>query len=228
MLDCRRIELPFEDKSTGQRAALLSDALEEVIDWALAAKKPVVIEDLDFGAKKKRLGQMSAAQARALSGLAYAKYLQLIASKCYRRGVALIKINPAFTSVAGRLKYAQPLGLSVHQAAAGVIARRGQGFIEKLPRRSSIRIHAHGTTSDFPPPARKSGASRGVAWQRLSTALRAFLRKKYLATRSPAQQVFVVRSVSGKTSKRSVAPGGPSGGTVPSAGTNFAHRPDGQ
>ena len=60
-----------------------------------------------------------------LSGLAYAQYQQLMASKCFRFGLELILVNPAYTSVAGRLKYAVPFGRSVHLAAAGVIARRG-------------------------------------------------------------------------------------------------------
>jgi IS605 OrfB family transposase len=112
----------------------MSDALQEVVDYALAAKLPVVIEDLDFSANKKLLASMSPARARMLSSLAYAQYRQLTESKCFRMGVALLVFNPAYTSVAGRIKYAVPYGRSVHLAAAGVIARRGQGLTEKLPK----------------------------------------------------------------------------------------------
>lgn len=183
LLTTRRVALPFEGKSTGQRNALLSDALETVVEWALREKKPVVIEALNFEAKKKVLGQMSAAQARALSGLAYAKYQQLIASKCHRRGVQLLSINPAHTSVMGRLKYARPKGWSVHQAAAGTIARRGQGLTEKLPRAKELTLHAHGATLRFSLPARKDGQSVGAAWQAIGTKLRETLRAHWRATR---------------------------------------------
>ena len=183
LLSSRRIELSFEGKSTGQRSAILSDALEEVVEWALQEKKPIVVEGLDFEAKKKQMNQMSAAQARALSGLAYAKYQQLIASKCHRRGVQLLKVNPAHTSVMGRLKYARPKGLSVHQAAAGVIARRGQGFTERLPRAKELTLHAQGATLRFPVPARKDGQSVGAAWQSIGRSLGVVLRRHWTATR---------------------------------------------
>ena len=217
LIGSKRIDLPFAGKSTGQRAALLSDALEQVLEWALRAKKPIVVEDLDFEQKKKQLGQMTAAQARMLSGLAYAKYQQLVASKCHRRGVTLLKVNPAHTSVAGRLKYARPKGLSVHQAAAGAIARRGQGFTEKLPRTAHIALHVHGVTTIFPAPVRKPGVSRRVAWQGMGKELRVFLRKHWLATRGPASTAGRA-SAKGKRAGRGAAPSGPSGGAVPSAG----------
>lgn len=206
LIGSRRIELPFEGKSTGQRAALLSDALEQVLAQALRAKKPIVIEDLDFEKKKKQMAQMSAAQARALSGLAYAAYQQLMASKCHRRGVQLLKVNPAHTSVMGRLKYAHPLGLSVHQAAAGVIARRGQGLVEKPPRARELTLHAHGATLRFPLPERKDGQSAGAAWQAIGMALRTSLRERWLATRKPAQAAR--RGAKGKASLAAHAAGG--------------------
>lgn len=217
LIGSKRIDLPFEGKSTRQRDALLSDALEMVVEMALAVQKPVVVEDLNFEKKKKQMDQMSAAQSRMLSGLAYAKYQQLIASKCHRRGVQLLKVNPAYTSVVGRLKYARPKGLSVHQAAAGAIARRGQGFTEKLPGTGATALHVHGVTTIFPAPARKSGVSRGVAWQSIGTDLRVFLRGHWLTTHRPAIRASCA-SAKGKEAVRGFAPDRPSGGTVPSAG----------
>jgi transposase len=94
------------------------------------------LEELDFSAKKKELAKMGEKRARMLSGLAYAKYQQLAQSKAARLGVELIFIDPAYTSVMGSVKYAVRLGRTVHQAAAGVIARRAQGYSEKLPQSS--------------------------------------------------------------------------------------------
>lgn len=48
----------------------------------------------------------------------------------------MIFVDPAYTSVAGSVKYAVRLGRTVHQAAASVIARRSQGFTENIPKRS--------------------------------------------------------------------------------------------
>jgi hypothetical protein len=51
-----------------------------------------------------------------------------------REGVETIKVNPAYTSIIGRYKYQKQFGLSVHQATAMVIARRGYRLKEKLPK----------------------------------------------------------------------------------------------
>jgi hypothetical protein len=54
----------------------------------------------------------------------------------YRRrvGVQVIKVNPAYTSIIGKLKYSPMLGIDKDVASAYVIGRRGLGFEEKLPK----------------------------------------------------------------------------------------------
>lgn len=206
-----RIDMPFADKSTGQRKALMSDALQQVVQHALTQRKPIVIEDLDFRGKKKQLASMSAGRAKMLSGLAYAQYQQLMASKCFRFGVELLVVNPAHTSVIGRVKYAVPYGRSVHLAAAGVIARRGQGLAEKPPGQGSVRIPVRGATKRFPLPARKEGMSNLGAWAEIGRDLTVFLRKDYLATRGNRLAGAKGRIASGACGSRR-----PSDGTVPS------------
>lgn len=58
--------------------------------------------------------------------------VQSIQRRAQREGVAVREENPAFTSVIGRIKYAPRYNVTVHQAAALVVARRGLGYIEKL------------------------------------------------------------------------------------------------
>jgi IS605 OrfB family transposase len=209
-----RIELPFETKSTGQRKAMMSDALQQIANYALLEKKPVVIEDLDFQGKKKQLATMSPAQARMLSGLAYAQYTQLTVSKCHRMGLELLVVDPAYTSVAGRIKYAVPSGRSVHLAAAGVIARRGQGLTEKPPKAKSVRIPANGAIKHFPLPARKAGTSDLRTWVAIGRGLTVFLRKDYLATRPKKPVGAKGGDALGSRARR------PRGGTVPPRVTN--------
>lgn len=219
MIASRRIDLPFGDKSSGQRAAILSDAVEQVVELALAARKPIAAEDLDFADKKKTMASMSPAQARALSGLAYAKFQQLLASKCHRRGVELIKVSPAYTSLAGRIKYARPKGLSVHTAAAGVIARRSQGFTERLPRQISLPISVKGVTAQFELPVRNGERASGTTWKDLHAALGKF-RRDIVA----AQKKTGARKVG---ASRGNPLRGPSGGTVTPAGSKTRSRPSG-
>lgn len=226
-----RIDLPLADKTSGQRKALMSDALQQVVQYALDQKKPIVIEELDFSGKKKQLASMSAGRARMLSGLAYAQYQQLMASKCFRLGVELLVVNPAYTSVIGRVKYAVPYGRSVHLAAAGVIARRGQGLAEKPPGQGSVRIPVRGTTKCFPLPVRKEGVSNSGAWVAIGRDLTVFLRKDYLSgfwlkpsdcemsshkVRFTATRGKRHAGAKGRIASGAAGPRRPSDGTVPS------------
>jgi len=56
----------------------------------------------------------------------------LLERKCHEKGIEFRKVNPAFTSVQGRLKYRQMFNIPVHEAAAYVIGRRALGFNEKV------------------------------------------------------------------------------------------------
>jgi hypothetical protein len=51
-----------------------------------------------------------------------------------RNGVQVIKVNPAYTSIIGKLKYSPMLGIDKDVASAYVIGRRGLGFEERLPK----------------------------------------------------------------------------------------------
>jgi hypothetical protein len=56
----------------------------------------------------------------------------MLSAASAREGVLLRKINPAYTSQAGRLKYMVGYCLTVHHAAALVIRRQGMNFGECL------------------------------------------------------------------------------------------------
>ncbi|MGB8423432.1 transposase [Paraburkholderia sp.] len=185
LLRTRRFPLLREDASSGQRNAVLSDALKEAVVWAKEARKPVVAKDLDFTAKKKAIAQLSPKGARMLSGLLYAKYRQLLEAKCFRAGVELIRIDPAYTSTIGAVKYASRRGWSVHAAAAGVIARREQKLTERLPRpNTAVRVPVRGGHHALELPARKSRESRVAAWRGVHAAYRGVMRERWLAARS--------------------------------------------
>lgn len=62
----------------------------------------------------------------------YAQLLQTIERRAIKDGVEVRKINPAFTSIIGILKYHDQYLLNRHTAAALVIARRGLGICEKI------------------------------------------------------------------------------------------------
>ncbi len=59
--------------------------------------------------------------------------LDLLERKCLKKGVAIRKVHPAYTSLIGKYKYSRSYNLSTHVLASYVIARRGLGFKESIP-----------------------------------------------------------------------------------------------
>jgi uncharacterized small protein (DUF1192 family) len=51
-----------------------------------------------------------------------------------RKGIQVIKVNPAYMSIIGKLKYTPLYNIDKDMAGAYVIARRGIGFKERLPK----------------------------------------------------------------------------------------------
>lgn len=56
----------------------------------------------------------------------------MLGNSSHRKKVELILVNPKDTSKIGKQKYSDTRKLSVHQAASYVIARKGQGYRDKL------------------------------------------------------------------------------------------------
>ena len=94
----------------------------------------MVIEQLDFNKKKQQLAfNTSAKRCRQLSSFTYAAIINTIKSKAFKHALEVFQVNPAYTSVIGRIKFARIYKISVHQSAAMVIARRLYDFSEALP-----------------------------------------------------------------------------------------------
>jgi len=118
-------------KTRGQLKALTGDICKEIVDKAKETKKPLVIEKLDFKKKKLALNEKGNDKfARLLSSFAYGLFFISLMARAFKHGIAVHQVNPAFTSVIGRVNYAQRYGLSTHLAAALCIARRHQKFSE--------------------------------------------------------------------------------------------------
>lgn len=111
----------------------IKEELCKIVRYACAMRKDVVIEDLDFKRKKAGLSKgRNVGYNRMLHLFDYHRYTFWLENLCLKYGVNLVKVNPAYTSVIGRQKYSFDRKLTVHRAAALVIARRGQGFVDQL------------------------------------------------------------------------------------------------
>ena len=149
-----RVPLVTYGKSRQQAEALIGDAVARVVEYARRVGKPIVIERLDFRQKKAVLEGESRKYSRMLSGFSYGKVKAIFLSRGYREGVEIEQVNPAFSSVVGRVKFMERYGLSVHQAAALVLARRLLGCSERIPRRWVCPVGG-GVQVAFTVPVRK-------------------------------------------------------------------------
>ena len=101
-------------------------------EYCLKDKKDLVIENLKFDKKKANmLKGVFKIYNEMLSSLAYAKFSEIIESKCAKNRIFLKKVNPAWTSYIAKKKYCKNKKLNIHNGASYVIARRGQGLKDK-------------------------------------------------------------------------------------------------
>ena len=101
-------------------------------DYCLEKGKDLVIEDLNFKKTKGRIIKGNKKYNEMLSSLAYAKFSNIIESKCAKKRIFLKKVNPAWTSYIAKKKYCKKKKLNIHSGASYVIARRGQGLKDKV------------------------------------------------------------------------------------------------
>ncbi|MFX1340180.1 MAG: IS200/IS605 family accessory protein TnpB-related protein [Promethearchaeota archaeon] len=124
-------EISFRNMHTlrkNRRLDYISYKMDKVVNYCINKKKGVVIEDLSFVQKFSYNKTLN----RKLSNFKI-KALELLENKCIKKGVALRKVHPAYTSLIGKYKYSRSLNLSTHILASYVIARRGMGFKEIFP-----------------------------------------------------------------------------------------------
>ena len=170
-LNAWRVPLVTYGKNTGQAEALIGDAVASVVEYAREVGKPIVIEKLDFRQKKSALEGESRRYSRMLSSFSYGKIKAYFLSRGYRQGVEVHQVNPAYSSVIGRVKFMERYGLTVHQAAALVLARRLLGCSERIPRRWVAPI-GNGVHIAFTVPVRKRVKHVWTYWGAVSRQLR--------------------------------------------------------
>ena len=118
----------------------ISTAVKEIIAIARDRQKPISIEYLEFAKKKAQLSYASPGRQRMLSSFAYTRFAQTIGARAHDSGIEVVEVRAAYSSKIGAQKYARRYGLSVHRAAAFVLARRGQRFLDRLKPSSTKRF----------------------------------------------------------------------------------------
>jgi len=166
-----RVPLVTYGKSRHQAEALIGDAVARVVGYARQVGKPIVTERLNFRWKKAALEGESRKYSRMLSSLSCARTLACFLSRGHREGVGIHQVNPALSSVIGRVKFMERYGLGVRQATALVLARRLLRCSEGIPRRWVAPV-GNGVHVAFHVPARKRVKHVWTSWRAISDQLK--------------------------------------------------------
>ena len=116
-----------------KRTYLSWQTAHQVVEIAKRERKAIVVENLEKLPRGKR-GDGLPKLRHKLQKWVYKALLQKIEIVARRNGIQVIRVNPAYTSTIGKLKYAPLYNIDKDTAGAYVIARRGLGFKERLPK----------------------------------------------------------------------------------------------
>ena len=197
-LNSWRVPLVTYGKRHHQGEALIGDAVASVVEYARGVGKPLVVEKLDFRQKKAVLEGESRRYSRMLSGFSYGKIKAYFLSRGYRQGVEVHQVNPAYSSVVGRVKFMERYGLTVHQAAALVLARRLLGCSERIPSRWVCPV-GNGVHVAFTVPVRKRVKHVWTYWGAIAGQLRPALAAQHRLGKRRRRPNPVQAVTSGKT-----------------------------
>ena len=175
------IEVETSGLRASRRDGRVRASITALLDLAQQHHCPaVVVENLDFadsrctGRETLGRGKRGKRLRRTVAGIPTAKFRARLTSMASRRGVAVIGVDPAYTSMWGRQHWRKPLQqqtsdpstVTVHHGAAAAIGRRGLGQpIRRRPAgpRTQQRMRA-GTPSarpDLPPGTTRRCESSG-------------------------------------------------------------------
>jgi IS605 OrfB family transposase len=104
----------------------------QLLDIAIEKGKAIAVENLKK-LKRGRRGDGKAKLRKILYQWNAKKFLQKLKRVAMLKGVEIVEVNPAYTSVIGMLKYAPQLNIDKDIAGAYVIGRRALGFKEDMP-----------------------------------------------------------------------------------------------
>lgn len=134
LVKLKHIDLKYH--GTGKKAeSEIRQVVSDIVNYAISVGKDIVIEDLDFKKTKAETEEAKSDRGKAYNKMIhlfdYSRYKSTFENCCCLRNVNLIKVNPAYTSKIAGQKYCDQRKLVIHQGASFVIARKGQGYVDK-------------------------------------------------------------------------------------------------
>ena len=156
---CHEMEYVRSNRRSNIAGELAKGIIDYLLNWNVGA---IVLEDLTF----QQDHDTNHRSNRLVHSFAKNKLQKALISRGLRFGFHIKKVNPAYTSVIGRYKYAKMYGLSVHEAASFVIGRRGLDFDEKVPTellkqlRTKVKPHLIGLLGSMEESEKQSNTGK--------------------------------------------------------------------
>ena len=167
-----RVPLVTYGKSQRQSEALIGDAVASVVEYAQGGRQAHRHREAGLPPEEGCPGgRVPPVLPDAVQFHCYGKIKAYFISRGYRQGVEVHQVNPAYSSVIGRVKFMERYGLTVHQAAGLVLARRLLGCSERIPRRWVCPV-GNGVQVAFTVPVRKRVKHVWTYWGVISGQLR--------------------------------------------------------
>ena len=141
----KNYEFDSENMTSEQASNRMSEIIQDIVRRAKELRMSVAIEKLNLEKCKTDNAKFI---NRKVSLIQYGILRDKIEVKCIKENVWLDKVHPAYTSIIGKYKYKKFYGISVHNSAALVIARRANKYIDKVPNQICRVLHS-GDASEF-------------------------------------------------------------------------------
>ncbi len=145
-----RIACTTYGTSRRRRLAVLGDAVKAVVAYAREQRLPIVVEQLDFEAKKAELERAGARYARMLSGFTYAAFGALLRARL-RRGAGCARGAPGLQFGHRAVHRCPPLR---------ALAARGRGSVPGAAGRAAAHV-ARGRPGPEGPILADTGSGHG-------------------------------------------------------------------
>ena len=159
-------------RTANQTKDELGKIVAQVVDRAVAAEVPIVIERLEFRQIQKEL--QARGLNRRLSRFKFSLFETMLRTRAAKQGIQVFSVNPAYSSIIGYFKFGYGNGLNRHESAAIAIARRiqrpgGGHFSERIRFRTQ-----HPEAPDpktLLPPATDGNRHPWKGWRKLGNLL---------------------------------------------------------
>lgn len=140
ILNACNYQVPEVGQSANQREATRGNVIKAIMARCVAARKPLVLEWLDFQKKKRDLKVRAPESRRKLSALAYRAIYEQFCARARDNGVEVVTIDPAYTSTQGWVRYADQRGWTARSGCGGRHCPAWSGVLGRSP---SLRRATH-------------------------------------------------------------------------------------